>query len=108
MRPPKIGDMVKRPFGLSESATGIPMSSIKGGEPVSCMFMDRYLRRTQRFKWTPEHADQIIDLAMWKEKGSEEDGMPELGQIDNPEKIAKKQGMTEGFTRLSGGVCQSW
>lgn len=70
---------------------------IKDGAPVSCMFKDRYLRRTEQVEWTPEYVNQIIDLSMWEQKGNEKDGTPILGQIDDPEKIkAKKQGRGKG------------
>ncbi|KAK7757230.1 hypothetical protein SLS62_000779 [Diatrype stigma] len=75
--------------------------SIKAGAPVSCMFKDRYLYGTGQFDWTPEHVGQIIDLSMWEESGSEQDGTPILVQINDPKKIkAKKQEREKGKGKL--------
>ncbi|KAI1453562.1 hypothetical protein F4805DRAFT_461664 [Annulohypoxylon moriforme] len=63
---------------------------IKDGAPVSCMFMDRYLRGTGQVDWKPEHVARIIDLGLWETEGSEEDGTLILGQVDDPKKLKEK------------------
>ncbi|KAI0007258.1 hypothetical protein F4779DRAFT_592862 [Xylariaceae sp. FL0662B] len=64
---------------------------IKEGAPVSCMFMDRYLRGTGQVDWTPEHVAKIIDLGLWEMEGSAEEGTLMMGQIDDPEKLKEKK-----------------
>lgn len=64
---------------------------IKDACPVSCMFMDRYLRNTGQVDWTPEHVDKVVSLSAYEEEGSEQDGTLMLGQIDDPEKLREKR-----------------
>ncbi|KAI1370177.1 hypothetical protein F4677DRAFT_451646 [Hypoxylon crocopeplum] len=63
---------------------------IKDGAPVSCMFMDRYLRSTGQVDWTAEHVSRIVDLGLWEKEGSEDEGTLVLGQINDPEKLKQK------------------
>lgn len=65
---------------------------IKGGVPVSDMFMDRYLRNTGQVDWTPEHIDDIVSRSLYEEEeGSEADGTLLLGQMEDPEKLRERK-----------------
>ncbi|KAI1767151.1 hypothetical protein GGR53DRAFT_144728 [Hypoxylon sp. FL1150] len=64
---------------------------IKGGAPVSCMFMDRYLRNTGQVDLKAEDIAKIIELSLFETSGSEEEHTLILGQIDDPEKLNLKR-----------------
>ncbi|KAI1859910.1 uncharacterized protein JN550_011829 [Neoarthrinium moseri] len=59
--------------------------------PVSSMFFDRYVNGSRRVDWTAEQVDQVIELSLYEEMGSEEEGTLMFGQIEEPEKIKGKQ-----------------
>lgn len=86
----------KKPMKFSELYSKAGPRCIKDTCPVSCMFMDRYLRNTGQVDWTPEHVDKVISLSQFEEEGSEEDGHLILGQIDDPEKLREKRRKAAG------------
>ncbi|QPG96780.1 hypothetical protein C2857_005241 [Epichloe festucae Fl1] len=68
------------PRGLKEDAS-----------PVQSMFEPRYVKQNGQFGLTPEHVNRIIELSLFEQEGSDEDGTLILGQIEDPEKLREKK-----------------
>ncbi|KAH6976031.1 hypothetical protein BKA56DRAFT_674544 [Ilyonectria sp. MPI-CAGE-AT-0026] len=64
---------------------------IRDGAPVSCMFIERYLRKGAQVNWTPEHVDNIISRSQYEVESSDEDGTSVLAQIDDADKLREKR-----------------
>lgn len=64
---------------------------IRDGAPVSCMFIERYLRKGAQVNWTPEHVDNIISRSQYEVENSDEDGTLVLAQIDDADKLKEKR-----------------
>lgn len=59
--------------------------------PVQSMFEPRYVQQNGQFGLTPEHVNHIIELSLFEQEGSDEDGTLILGQIEDPEKLREKK-----------------
>ncbi|KAG5928510.1 hypothetical protein E4U42_000493 [Claviceps africana] len=62
-----------------------------GVSPVQAMFEPRYVKLNGQFGLTPEHVSRIIELSLFEQEGSEEDGTLMLGQIEDPDKLKEKK-----------------
>lgn len=62
-----------------------------GVSPVQAMFAPRYVQRNGQFGLTPEHVNRIVELSLFEQEGSDEDGTLILGQIEDPEKLKEKK-----------------
>ncbi|KAH7110506.1 hypothetical protein B0J13DRAFT_661861 [Dactylonectria estremocensis] len=86
---------------------------IKGGAPVSCMFVERYVRGSGQVELSPQHVDEILSRSRFQEIGTEEDGTLMLAQIDDPNELRKKRQlkqrtkMTEGAQLPPGKLLRS-
>ncbi|KAH7000200.1 hypothetical protein EDB80DRAFT_581942 [Ilyonectria destructans] len=72
---------------------------IQDGAPVSCMFIERYLRKGAQVDWTPEHIDNIISRSQYEVESSNEDGTLVLAQIDDADKLKEKRRAHEEKSR---------
>lgn len=67
---------------------------LKAASPVLSMFKARYIENSERFDFTPEHVDQIIELSLFENEGEVgEDGAFSLAQIEDAEKLKKKKNL---------------
>ncbi|KAI1809400.1 hypothetical protein GGS20DRAFT_572080 [Poronia punctata] len=64
---------------------------IKEGSPVLSSFRARYARNNSQVDFTRDYVNQIIDLSLFEQEGSEEDGTLMMGQIEDPAKIREKK-----------------
>ncbi|KAH7304103.1 hypothetical protein B0I35DRAFT_472101 [Stachybotrys elegans] len=82
-------------MGYSASAFTAPSRAgprgIKNVAPVSCMFVEKYLRGSRQVDLSPEHVDKILSRSRFQEEGSVKDGTLVLTQIDDANEIKKRQ-----------------
>ncbi|KAG6000820.1 hypothetical protein E4U21_004963 [Claviceps maximensis] len=62
-----------------------------GVSPMQTMFAPRYVKRNGQFCMTPEHVNRIIELSLFEQEGSDEDGTLMMGQIEDPERLKEKK-----------------
>ncbi|KAI0402171.1 hypothetical protein F4802DRAFT_577543 [Xylaria palmicola] len=64
---------------------------LKAASPVLSMFKARYVENTGQVDFTPEYVNQIIELSLFEQEGSEEDGSFMMGQIEDHKKLREKK-----------------
>ncbi|KAG5973861.1 hypothetical protein E4U55_000232 [Claviceps digitariae] len=62
-----------------------------GVSPVQAMFEPRYVKLNGQSGLTPEHVNRIIELSLFEQEGSDEDGTLILGQIEDSKKLKEKK-----------------
>jgi len=80
-----------------------------GVSPVQAMFAPRYVKRNGQFGLTPEHVSRIIELSLYEQEGSDEDGTLFMGQIEDPKKLKEKKKMWQQQQQQSSrkGSCKA-
>ncbi|KAM0343526.1 hypothetical protein ACHAPU_008421 [Fusarium lateritium] len=74
------GQLLRKAKRHQDMASRAGPRGIKGGAPVSTMFIERYLRRSGQVNLSPEDVDEIISRSRFQEE--EEDGLV-MSQVDN-------------------------
>ncbi|CEI70950.1 hypothetical protein FVEN_g9682 [Fusarium venenatum] len=99
--------LLQRPGRHHDLASRAGPRCIKDGAPVSCMFVERYVKGSGKDDLSPEHVDQIIWRSRFQEEGSETNNTLMLTPIDDREELRKKrqprQGKMSGEAQLPPG-----
>ncbi|KAM0358948.1 hypothetical protein ACHAO7_012300, partial [Fusarium culmorum] len=99
--------LLQRPGRHHDLSSRAGPRCIKDGAPVSCMFVERYVKGSGKDVLSPEHVDQIIWHSRFQEEGSETNNTLMLTPIDDREELRKKrqprQGKMSGEAQLPPG-----
>ncbi|EXA28711.1 hypothetical protein FOVG_19697 [Fusarium oxysporum f. sp. pisi HDV247] len=83
--------LLRRPGRHHDLASRGEPRGIKDGAPVSCMFVERYVRGSGQIDLSPEHVNQIISRSRFQEEGSEKNNTLMLTLIDDRDELRKKR-----------------
>ncbi|KAJ9424375.1 hypothetical protein QL093DRAFT_2632075 [Fusarium oxysporum] len=83
--------LLQRPGRHHDLASRAGPCGIKDGAPVSCMFVEIYVRTSGQIDLLPQHVDQITSRSRFQEEGSEKNSTLMLTLIDDRDELRKKR-----------------